>query len=127
MRLSDAFTEHCVACGDHAPRLLKRTAMQVARDGYRGFMAGRRLVVPGLPNKVVVSLLRVVPRGNVLALTDGNCVAATGDRLAEGASKKLARSAGAGKAVTRRPMQWCCRSTRSRRSRRSTAPSRGCR
>jgi short-subunit dehydrogenase len=55
---------------DHAPRLLKRTAMQVARDGYRGFMAGRRVVVPGLPNKVVVGLLHVVPRSIVLALTD---------------------------------------------------------
>ena len=55
---------------DHAPRLLKRTAEQVARDGYRGFMAGRRVVVPGLANKVVVGLLRYVPRGIVLALTD---------------------------------------------------------
>jgi uncharacterized protein len=55
---------------DHAPRLLKRTAEQVARDGYRGLMAGRRVVVPGLPNKVVVGLLRYVPRGIVLALTD---------------------------------------------------------
>jgi short-subunit dehydrogenase len=55
---------------DHAPRLLMRTAEQVARDGYRGLLAGRRVVVPGLPNKVVVGLLRYVPRGIVLALTD---------------------------------------------------------
>jgi short-subunit dehydrogenase len=55
---------------DHAPRLLMRTAEQVARQGYRGLKAGRRVVVPGLPNKVVVGLLRYVPRGIVLALTD---------------------------------------------------------
>jgi short-subunit dehydrogenase len=55
---------------DHAPRVLVRTAEQVARDGYRGLKAGRRVVVPGLPNKVVVGLLRYVPRGIVLALTD---------------------------------------------------------
>ena len=55
---------------EHAPRVLLRTAEQVARDGYRGFMAGRRVVVPGLPNKIVVGLLRYVPRGIVLALTD---------------------------------------------------------
>ena len=56
--------------GDHAPRLLKRTAMQVARAGYRGLMAGQRVVVPGVANKVVVGMLRYVPRGIVLALTD---------------------------------------------------------
>jgi len=56
--------------GDHAPRLLKRTAMQVARAGYRGLMAGQRVVVPGVANKLVVGMLRYVPRGIVLALTD---------------------------------------------------------
>ena len=52
------------------PPLLTRSAERVARDGYRGLKAGRRVVVPGLPNKVVVGLLRYVPRGIVLALTD---------------------------------------------------------
>ena len=45
-------------------------AMQVARAGYRGLMAGQRVVVPGVANKLVVGMLRYVPRGIVLALTD---------------------------------------------------------
>ena len=44
--------------------------MQVARAGYRGLMAGQRVVVPGVANKLVVGMLRYVPRGIVLALTD---------------------------------------------------------
>jgi short-subunit dehydrogenase len=55
---------------DHAPRVMTLSAMAVARDGYRGFMAGRRVGVPGLANKVVVSLMRYVPRNIVLAATD---------------------------------------------------------
>jgi short-subunit dehydrogenase len=38
----------------------------VARAGYRGMMAGRRLVVPGFKNKLLLLLLRLVPRGFVL-------------------------------------------------------------
>jgi hypothetical protein len=37
-------------------------ARTVALDGYRGLMRGRRVVVPGISNKVVVQLTRVVPR-----------------------------------------------------------------
>jgi hypothetical protein len=45
------------------PSLVKQTAEQVAQAGYRGFMAGRRLVVPGIGNKLVTFLLRATPRG----------------------------------------------------------------
>jgi uncharacterized protein len=45
------------------PALVKQTAEQVAQAGYRGFMAGRRLVVPGIGNKLVTFLLRASPRG----------------------------------------------------------------
>ena len=56
--------------GNHAPRVMTLSAMAVARVGYRGFMAGRRVVVPGFANKLVVSLMRYVPRKIVLAATD---------------------------------------------------------
>jgi short-subunit dehydrogenase len=48
------------------PRLLGRTAQQVAEAGYQGFMAGKRLVIPGIGNKIVSVLARVAPRGLVL-------------------------------------------------------------
>ena len=49
------------------PWLLGQTAEQVAKAGYDGFMAGKRLVIPGFGNKVVSFLPRLVPRGFVLA------------------------------------------------------------
>jgi short-subunit dehydrogenase len=55
---------------ENSPHLLTRSAVDVAQAGYRGLKAGRRLVVPGLLNKVVVTLLRHLPRGFVLAMTD---------------------------------------------------------
>jgi short-subunit dehydrogenase len=44
------------------------TAMAVAEEGYRGLMAGRRRVVPGLSNKAAVALLPFVPNGFLLPL-----------------------------------------------------------
>lgn len=51
---------------DEAPGLLDVPAAQVAEAGYRGLMAGRRVVVPGGLNKVVTFLPRLVPRAWVL-------------------------------------------------------------
>jgi uncharacterized protein len=51
---------------DDAPGLLTVSAARVAEEGYRGLMAGRRLVVPGVFNKVVTFLPRLVPRSWVL-------------------------------------------------------------
>jgi short-subunit dehydrogenase len=48
------------------PMLLNRTADQVAQAGYDGFMAGKRLVIPGFGNKIVSALPRFLPRGAVL-------------------------------------------------------------
>jgi len=45
---------------------LGRTAEQVAQAGYDGFMAGKRLVIPGLGNRIVSFLPRLIPRGLVL-------------------------------------------------------------
>ncbi len=49
------------------PGLLGGTAERVAREGYAGFMRGRRLVVPGAPNRALTLLPRLVPRPLVLA------------------------------------------------------------
>lgn len=45
---------------------LGRTAEEVAQAGYDGFMAGKRLVIPGVGNKIVSFLPRLVPRSLVL-------------------------------------------------------------
>ena len=58
-----------VAAGTFSP-LLARSAERVAREGYDGLKAGRRVVVPGFANKVVASLVRFVPRPLLLKATD---------------------------------------------------------
>ena len=45
------------------------TAEQVAEQGWRGFERGRRIVVPGLLNKIGVALAPRQPRGLTLALS----------------------------------------------------------
>jgi short-subunit dehydrogenase len=47
-------------------RLLSRTAEQVAQAGYDGFMARKRVVIPGIGNKFVSLLPRLLPRGLML-------------------------------------------------------------
>lgn len=56
--------------GGLAPGMLTQTAEAVAEAGYQGLMAGRRMVVPGLANKLVTLLIRVVPRRLLLRLVD---------------------------------------------------------
>jgi short-subunit dehydrogenase len=51
---------------DEKKGLLTVSAERVAEAGYRGLMAGRRVVVPGFLNKVVTFLPRLVPRAWVL-------------------------------------------------------------
>ncbi len=53
-----------------APAILTLSADHVAEAGYRGLMQGRRTVVPGLINKLVILVIRLVPRRFVLALVD---------------------------------------------------------
>jgi short-subunit dehydrogenase len=50
--------------------LLELSASEIAEAGYRGFAAGKRLVVPGRVNKLVPFFLRFAPRGVVVALSD---------------------------------------------------------
>ena len=42
-------------------------AADVAKAGYRGLMANKRAVLPGLGIKMVPFLLRLFPRGFILA------------------------------------------------------------
>jgi hypothetical protein len=52
---------------DSYPWLLTVSARQVAEEGYRGLMKGRRLVIPGFANKLVAMIAPRAPRGIVLA------------------------------------------------------------
>jgi uncharacterized protein len=47
--------------------ILNVPASDVARQGYRGLMAGSRVVMPGVGIKIVPFLLRFFPRGFILA------------------------------------------------------------
>jgi len=60
------FAERAGIAGGLAPGLLTQSAEQVAEAGFRGLMAGRRLVLPGLGNKLVTLALRIAPRRMVL-------------------------------------------------------------
>ncbi len=53
-----------------APGLLTRSAEQVAAAGYRGLMANKRTVVPGLMNKLVILGIRLAPRRVLLGMVD---------------------------------------------------------
>jgi uncharacterized protein len=44
------------------PGLLTQSAQAVAEAGYRGLMAGKTVVVPGLGNKAATFIIRFVPR-----------------------------------------------------------------
>jgi short-subunit dehydrogenase len=64
------FQERAGVTTDTFSPLLTRSAERVAREGYDGLKAGRRVVVPGFANKVVTSLVRFVPRPLLLEATD---------------------------------------------------------
>jgi uncharacterized protein len=55
--------------GNAFPPLLTRSAEQVARQGYRGLKENRRVVIPGLPNRMVTRITRFVPRAILLKAT----------------------------------------------------------
>ena len=48
--------------GAKTPGALTLSAEEVARDGYRGFMDGHRVVVPGFGNRLVTVASRLMPR-----------------------------------------------------------------
>ena len=53
--------------GDSRSALLTQSAERVADIGYRALRRGRRVAVPGLTNRITVSLVRLMPRGLLLA------------------------------------------------------------
>lgn len=53
-----------------APGIATVQAGRVAEESYRGLMEGRRLVVPGLINKLIVALAPFMPRRILLAAVD---------------------------------------------------------
>ena len=52
---------------DYYPAAFSRSAERVAQDGYAGFMAGHRVVVPGKPNRFMTLLPRLVPHWLIVA------------------------------------------------------------
>jgi hypothetical protein len=52
------------------PSILTQSAGDVAEAGYRGLMDGRRTIVPGFINKLIIALIRIIPRGWVLSFVD---------------------------------------------------------
>ena len=55
----------------HHPRGFERSAEDVARQGYAGLMRGRAVVVPGVQNKIVPWLPRLLPRGFIASMVYG--------------------------------------------------------
>jgi len=48
-------------------QILNVSAADVAQAGYRALMAGKRVVLPGLGTRIIPFLLRLFPRGVILA------------------------------------------------------------
>lgn len=59
-----------VSGGKLAPSILTQSAEHVAEAGYRGLLDGHRTIVPGLLNKLITVLIRLIPRRVVLAVVD---------------------------------------------------------
>jgi uncharacterized protein len=53
-----------------AARALELKAERVAQIGYDSFMAGKRVVIAGIGNRLAVSLMRLVPNALLLRLAD---------------------------------------------------------
>jgi uncharacterized protein len=55
---------------DQVPAVLARSTARVAREGYGGFMAGKRVVVPGRANKIMAALPRFLPHDMLASLIE---------------------------------------------------------
>lgn len=62
------FQDRAGISADGLPRFFNRSPEDVAREGYEGFMAGRSVVIPGWPNRLVTMMPRFMPRDSVTAL-----------------------------------------------------------
>jgi short-subunit dehydrogenase len=64
------FAARAGVSGGLAPGFMTQSAVSVAAAGYRGLMRGQRTVVPGLVNKLVIAIIKFVPRRMLLRLVD---------------------------------------------------------
>jgi hypothetical protein len=55
---------------DRSQEILELSAERVAQIGYGGFMRGKRVIVAGAGNRLVVFLLRLVPNALLLPIID---------------------------------------------------------
>jgi len=62
------FAERAGVTGSLAPGIFTQSAEYVAALGYRGLMRGQRTVIPGLTNKLLAFLVRVIPRRWLLGM-----------------------------------------------------------
>jgi uncharacterized protein len=53
-----------------APSNLTQSAEYVAEAGYHGLIGGHRTIVPGLINKLITLLIRIIPRRFILGFVD---------------------------------------------------------
>lgn len=60
------FNSRAGIASDYFPKILTYSVERVAREGYEGFMRGKRVVIPGTANKIAAFLPRLFPRGLVL-------------------------------------------------------------
>ena len=65
-------TEFRVQAHSFFARKISRGVPRVVRDGYKGFIAGQRVVVPGFGNQVLTAAARLVPRRLLLSLIAGS-------------------------------------------------------
>jgi short-subunit dehydrogenase len=63
---------------DFFPSFLSRSAESVARQAYRGLKEGRRIIVPGWPNKLVPALAPLSPRSLLLKIIHSQQTKRTG-------------------------------------------------
>ena len=65
-------TEFRVQSHTFLARKVSRGVPRVVRDGYNGFMAGRRVVVPGFANQTLVAAAHILPRSVLFFLIAGS-------------------------------------------------------
>jgi short-subunit dehydrogenase len=70
------FSDRAGIPSGYFPDFLTRTAAQVAREGYDGYMRNQRVVVPGLPNRLITQMSRILPRGPMMSAFDSAKIAA---------------------------------------------------
>ena len=56
--------------GQLKPSIITQSAELVAEEGYRGLMGGHRTIVPGLLNRLITVLIRLIPRRFILAFVN---------------------------------------------------------